>query len=77
MRILQAIIALALLGVLGVFAVGNTAPLTVHFLHYSATAPVALVAIGIYLLGMLTGWTVVSFLRRSIREATRHPTETT
>jgi putative membrane protein len=75
MRFIQAIIVLAFLGALGVFAVGNTEPLTVHFLKYSTTAPVALLAVGIYLLGMLTGWTVVSFLRRSIRQATRHPNE--
>src|SRR5262249_1145337 len=67
MRFLQAVILLAFLSVVLLFAAQNTQPITVHFLDKGLDAPVALLIVGVYLLGMLTGWTVVAFLRRSIR----------
>ena len=75
MRFVQAVLVLAFLGAVGLFAVQNTEPLTIRFANYSTSASVALLAVGIYFLGMLTGWAVVSFLRRSIRGATQTPTE--
>jgi lipopolysaccharide assembly protein A len=70
MRFIQAVILLAFLGAVGIFAVQNTQAVTVEFLKWSVTAPVAFLTIVVYLLGMLTGWTVVSFLSRSIRRVT-------
>ena len=72
MRIIQAIILIAFLAMVGLFAIQNTKPLSVTFWNVSVTAPVALLAVAIYLLGMLTGWTVVAFLRRSIRVVSEH-----
>jgi putative membrane protein len=66
MRVIQAIILLAFLGAIGLFAVQNTEAITVTFWTWKATAPVALLAIGVYLLGMVSGGTVVSFFRRSL-----------
>jgi len=70
MRFIQAVILLAFLGTLGIFAVQNTQPLTVRFLGWGTTSSVALLAVAIYLLGMLTGWTVVAFVTRSLRRVT-------
>ena len=67
MRFIQAVILLAFLASLGIFAVQNTQPLTVRFLGWDTTSSVALLAVAIYLLGMLTGWTVVAFVSRSLR----------
>lgn len=67
MRSVQAAILIVFLAAVGIFAIQNTQSTTVRFLHWSVTAPVALVSIVVYLVGMLTGWTVVAFLRRSIR----------
>jgi uncharacterized integral membrane protein len=73
MRLIQALIFLAFLAVVGMFAVQNTNTITVHFLYWSVTAPVALLFVGVYGLGMLSGWTVVAFISRSIRRVATRP----
>ena len=67
MRFIQAVIFLAFLGAMGLFAAQNTAITTVSFWTWTITAPIALLALATYLLGMLSGWTVVAFVRRSLR----------
>jgi putative membrane protein len=67
MRYLLAAVLLAFLSAIVVFALQNTESVTVRFLNWSVTLPFALLAIIIYLAGMLSGWGVVSFVRRSIR----------
>jgi putative membrane protein len=66
MRIFIGMVLLVFLGAVGVFALQNTQAVTVHFLKWGATAPLALLTVGVYLLGMLSGWSVMAFLRRSI-----------
>jgi uncharacterized integral membrane protein len=66
MRFIQAIILLAFLGAVGLFAIQNTNAITVSFWTWKTTGPVALLAIAAYLLGMLSGWTVVSMFTRSL-----------
>jgi uncharacterized integral membrane protein len=73
LRFIQAIILLAFLGVVGIFAVQNMQTVSLRFLNWSMTGPIALLIVAVYFLGMLTGWTVVSFLRRSIHRVTEHP----
>lgn len=73
MRFIQAVIFLAFLGAVGVFAVQNTDLITVRFWTWTITGPVAIVAIALYLLGMLSGWTVVAFVRRSLRRVSEGP----
>ena len=75
MRFIQAVLFLIFLGALGLFAVQNTEAITVAFWKWQTTQPVALLAIAAYLLGMLSGWTVVSFIRRSLNKVTERPTE--
>lgn len=67
MRYVLAAILLAFLGAIAVFAVQNTEPVTVRFLSWGVTLPFALLAVILYVAGMLSGWSVVAFLRRSIR----------
>ena len=66
MRYLLGLILLAFLGAVGLFAVQNTQPISVKFATWGVTAPVALLAIVAYLLGMVSGWNVVAFVRSSI-----------
>jgi lipopolysaccharide assembly protein A len=73
MRFVQAVILLTFLMAVGLFAVQNTATITVRFLNWGVTAPLALLTVAIYLVGMLTGWTVVAFMGRSIRRVSEHP----
>ena len=73
MRFIQAILLLIFLGAVGLFAVQNTESITVAFWSWRMTGPVALLAIAAYLLGMLSGWTVVAFVSRSIRRVSEEP----
>ena len=74
MRFIQAVLLLVFLGAIALFAVQNTWPITVDFAKWTITGPVALMAIAAYVLGMLSGWTVVSYLSRSIRRVSERPT---
>ena len=73
MRIIQAILFLAFLGAIALFAVQNTRSVTVDFWTWEVTGPVAAVIVAVYVLGMLSGWSVVGFLRRSWRRAMERP----
>jgi lipopolysaccharide assembly protein A len=75
MRFIQAIVLLAFLGAVGLFAVQNTEAITVVFWSWKATAPIALLAITAYLLGMVSGGTVVSFFRRSLHRVSQRPAD--
>ncbi|MFO0949932.1 MAG: LapA family protein [Isosphaeraceae bacterium] len=66
MRVIHALLLLILLGALGVFAVENTQPITARFWNWSVTLPVAALCVAVYLLGMVSGWNVVGFFRRSL-----------
>lgn len=73
MRYLQALVLLAFLFAIGVFAVQNRDVITINFLAWNLSQPVALLCVVVYALGMLSGWTVVSFLRGSFHGATAKP----
>jgi putative membrane protein len=73
MRIIQAILLLTFLGAVGLFAVQNTRSVTVDFWTWEVIAPIAAVIVAVYLLGMLSGWTVVAFVRRSLRRVAVRP----
>lgn len=75
MRTIQGILFLAFLGAVGLFASQNTEAITVRFWTWQLTGPVALVILAVYLLGMLSGWTVVGFVRRSLRRVETLPRE--
>ena len=69
-RVILAVILLFFLGSVGIFAVQNTQPITVQFLKWGITAPVAIMAVAVYFLGMISGWNVIAFLRRSFTRVT-------
>jgi putative membrane protein len=73
MRFIQTVIFLAFLAVIGVFAVQNMNVITVNFLAWNLAQPVAFLAVAVYFLGMLSGWTVVAFVRRSVPRVTQRP----
>jgi lipopolysaccharide assembly protein A len=68
MRWIQAVLLLVFLIAILLFAVQNTQAVTVSFLKWSAAFPQALLIVLVYLLGMVSGWTVVSFVGRSLRK---------
>ncbi len=73
MRYIQAVIFLVFLAAIGVFALQNRDVITVNFLKWNLSEPVAFVTVVVYLLGMLSGWTVVAFVRGSFRRIAERP----
>jgi len=73
MRLIQAVMFLAFLATIGIFAVQNRDVITVNFLNWNLSQPVAIVTVAVYILGMLSGWTVLSFARGSLRRVTERP----
>jgi hypothetical protein len=71
MRFLCFLFLVVILLAVGGFAVQNLQPLTLTFWpDRTETFPVAGVLGTVYVLGMLTGWTVVGLLRRTFERAT-------
>ena len=60
-------------GAMIVIAVQNFQTVTMAFLGFSIRLPLALMALAIYLLGMVTGGSLLALLRRSL-EGARHLT---
>jgi len=50
-----------------VFAVQNRAAVTMSFLEFSVRAPLAVVAIIVYVIGAVTGGSLLALLRKSVR----------
>lgn len=73
MRFIQAAFFLALLITIGIFAVQNRDVITVNILAWSLSQPIAIVTLAAYILGMLSGWTVLTFARGTFRGATARP----
>ena len=66
MRYIQAVVFLAFLATIGIFAIQNRDVITVNFLTWNLSQPVAIVTVAVYILGMLSGWTVLAFARGSL-----------
>jgi putative membrane protein len=73
MRYVQAVVFLALLATIGIFAIQNMGVVTVNFLTWNISQPVAIVSVAVYLLGMLSGWSILALARRSFHRATQPP----
>jgi putative membrane protein len=63
MRIFYLLLLILLVGFTALFALQNLQAITVSFLNWSVTLPIALVVIGAYALGMASGGSVLAFLR--------------
>jgi hypothetical protein len=66
MRALYLLFLLAFAGAVGAYAYFNREEASLRFFNWSLTASLAAVAGVAYLLGMLTGWSIVGLLRRSV-----------
>jgi uncharacterized membrane protein YciS (DUF1049 family) len=70
MRFVYLLILLVVLAAIVVFAAQNNVEVTLRFLDQSLSSTLPVLIAVVYALGMLTGWTVVGFLRRSFRRMT-------
>jgi uncharacterized membrane protein YciS (DUF1049 family) len=64
------LVLVLLVAAVSVFAWQNTEQVTLRYLDRSVTQPLSLLIAVFYFLGMLSGWTVVGFLRRSLKRVT-------
>jgi len=72
-RFIQISLLLAFLAAVAAFALQNNALVAVRFLTWKISAPLSLLVVGMYVLGMVSGGVVVGFLRRSLRQVPEPP----
>jgi uncharacterized integral membrane protein len=73
MRWLYLAVICAFAAAVTIFAAQNLQIVTMSFLSFSARVPLALLAAGVYLLGTLTGGSLIALLRQSVEGAKRRP----
>lgn len=75
MRFIWFLIFLIFVAIIGVFAFDNSDPVTINYRDrtlsvQSIQLPMSALIGGIYVVGMLTGWTVIGFLKRTVQHVT-------
>lgn len=70
MRVFYFLLLLIFVGVLVAFGFQNREAVSIKFFTWEATYPLPVFLAAAYVLGMLSGWTVVGMLRRSWRRVT-------
>jgi lipopolysaccharide assembly protein A len=73
MRVFYFFVLLLVFIAIGIFAMQNRELITLQYLGESITCPRHLLFAGVYLLGMVSGWTLIGLVRRSYRHATNSP----
>jgi putative membrane protein len=73
MRVICFLILLIVVAALVVFTVQNKEDVTLKYLDRSVSCPMSLLIAVVYLLGMVSGWTIVGFLKRSFRRVAERP----
>jgi putative membrane protein len=71
-RIFYLVLLILLIGVAALFALQNLQTVTVLFLNWSVTLPIAVVVIGVYFLGMVSGGSVMAFLRWTLQRSKKN-----
>ena len=72
MRALYITVLVLIVAALAIFAYQNDEGVTLRYFGRGITLPMSLLIAAVYVLGMLSGWTLVGFLRRSWRRAMEH-----
>ncbi len=70
MRVIHAAVLLVFAVGVVVFCIQNHGTVTVDYLGWSVALPLPVLVLLIYLIGMISGWVVLSYLRRSIHKIT-------
>lgn len=73
MRVIYVLILMLLLGFVGVFVLQNSESISLQYLGWSFGSPPWLLIFIVYLAGMVSGWTVVAFMRYSLQRASEQP----
>jgi uncharacterized membrane protein YciS (DUF1049 family) len=67
MRFICLVLLIVFVVAVSIFAVQNHDPVTITYFDRNLTCSLALLIGAVYVLGMLSGWTVVGVLKRSIQ----------
>jgi uncharacterized integral membrane protein len=68
-RWLHLVIVILFVAAIVIFAIQNLQVVTMAFLGFGMRAPVALLVIGVYVLGAITGGSLFALIRRSMQGA--------
>jgi putative membrane protein len=69
MRWVYLIIVVVFVGAIVIFGIQNREMVTISFLGFSLRAPLAILAVIVYVLGAITGGSLFALLRKSVRES--------
>ena len=69
MRWIHLAIVVVFIAAIIIFAIQNMQVIRMAFLGYSVRAPIALLTIGVYVLGAITGGSLFALIRRSVSVA--------
>jgi len=72
MRFIYLVLLILLAAVTTLFALQNLQTITVSFLNWSVTLPIAVVIAGVYFLGMASGGSVLAFLRWTLQRSKKN-----
>jgi uncharacterized integral membrane protein len=73
MRVFCLLLLLILAAAVIVFALENIEDVSRKYLDRSVSCPMSLLVDMVYVLGMVSAWTVVGILKRSFRKVTERP----
>jgi uncharacterized membrane protein YciS (DUF1049 family) len=73
MRVIRILVLILLVAAVALFAYQNNDRVTLQYLNSSLTLPMSILIAAVYVLGMLSGWTVFGLLRRSWRRVADRP----
>ncbi len=75
MRMIYFLILLFFLAAIGVFALQNQETITLQYLGRSVSCPPSLLIAIVYLLGMVSGWTLIGLIQRSFRRVSERTSQ--
>jgi putative membrane protein len=69
-RVIYFLLLVVFVGAVVIFCLQNREAISIDWLNYSVTLPVSGLVAVVYLLGMLSGGSLLSFVRRSVHGVT-------
>jgi putative membrane protein len=73
MKVIFFLILVAFVGAVIIFAAQNSEDIAVRCLDRNVTLPLSVLVAAAYVLGMLSGWTVVGLIKRSFQRLSEKP----
>jgi lipopolysaccharide assembly protein A len=73
MRWIYLLIVIVFVAAIVIFGIQNREMVTIAFLDFGLRAPLAILAVIVYVLGAITGGSLYALLRKSVRESRVRP----